>query len=129
MTGVRPRVHHVKTPPQRAWDGGELAGPAEPCEGGRRRQAWLMWAWWPAGRGAGLDFILVAVGSRWKQANRNNMGWPLPGLGGAWRMSAGHRWGASVEAGGGSEQGGRERDVLTSTCVFSSAGNGFAADT
>lgn len=83
MTGVRPRVRHVKTPPQRAWGGGEPAGPAELREGGVGRQAWLTWAWWPAGRGAGLDFILVAVGSHWKGANRGRSGPASAGSG--WR--------------------------------------------
>lgn len=110
VTGVRPRVCHVETPRQGAWGGGELAGPAGLREGGRGRQAWLTWAWRPAGRGAGLDFMPVAGGSRWKGANRGTTwGRPLPGLGGAWRMSPGHGWGAPrAEAGGGSARGGRE---------------------
>lgn len=111
VTRVRPRVCHVETPPQGAWGGGELAGPAGLREGGRGRQAWLTWAWRPAGRGPGLDFMPVAGGSRWKGANRGTTwGRPLPGLGGAWRMSPGHGWGPPppAEAGGGSARGGRE---------------------
>lgn len=33
-------------------------------------RAWLMWAWWAVGRGGGLDFILVAMGSCWRVVSR-----------------------------------------------------------